>query len=126
MAFEAALTCVSFPSSGNLASSQYLFCNVNSSGLLEVNTTAGGVVDGVLQDAPGATGREGSLALLSAGGISKVVAGGNITAGGNVSSSNAGKAVASTTNAAILGKALEAGADGRIISVAIGYRGASA
>lgn len=74
---------------------------------------------GVLQDAP----TSGQPANVAIGGLSKVLAGGTITAGQLVGTDNAGKAVAivagTDTTQYILGRAITGGASGEYISVLV-------
>ena len=57
--------------------------------------------------------------VLPQSGTMKVKCGGNISIGGYVTADSAGKAIATTTAGdMVIGRALEAGADGRIIEIA--------
>lgn len=81
----------------------------------EVDLTGdGALAHGVVYNKP-AAGEAAAVQLL--GGILRVEAGGTIAAGANVASNAAGEAVTATAGEVILGEALEAGADGQIISV---------
>ena len=86
---------------------------VNSSGQLAL-PSAGGDVDGILQDKPNAVGVEAQLGIL---GVSKLTVGAaGVTAGDLIQTDAAGKAVtAATTGHKILGKALATGAAGVVI-----------
>ena len=107
--------------SGDLSTHQFKFMVVNSSGQIALNTTAGGVVDGVLQDKPTAAGHAATVAFS---GVSKVVASAAITQGALISSTATGKAVTATTGEAVKGRALEsAGADGDLIAVLLDTTG---
>jgi hypothetical protein len=105
MAVENLGKCVTVPSSGDLSSAKYKFVTVNSSG--QVATTGDGAqADGVLQNDPGAAGR--AATVMVGVGISKVVAGGTVTRGGDVGSDSSGRAVDAASGDAIVGQALEA------------------
>ena len=104
----------------DLTGSQFLFCVINSSGKAVVNTTAGGICDGVLQNKPDTD--EG--ATVKPRGVSKVKAGGAVAAGSLVASSAAGKAAVATAGQEVQGRALEAAtADGDLIAVSLDTSG---
>ncbi len=116
MAFEQNLQCVSVPAGSDLSTKQYLFVNVNSSSQLAVSG-AGGQGIGVLQDKPNAAGVAGNVAI---GGISKVVAGGTVTAGSLVAADSAGKAVNAASGDIALGKAITGTTtSGEIVSIIV-------
>lgn len=83
---------ISLPASGDISANQYLFVSLNSSGQVQV---AGANVScvGVQQDKPSAAGRATQVRVF---GITKVVAGGSITANDKVASDGSGKAVKAT------------------------------
>lgn len=91
--------------------------SVNNSGKAEVaaNTTSGGKIMGVLQNKP----KSGEAADVMVVGVTKMVAGAAVTAGVNVMSDAAGKAIlAATTGSTMIGIALStAGGAGEIIDV---------
>jgi hypothetical protein len=107
--------------SGDLSSDQYKFVNISATGAA-VNTTLGGVVDGVLQDAPDAINRAATVAFS---GVTKVVAGAAVVKGARVMSNATGLAItAATTGSHIKGTALEAaGASGDIIAILLDTQG---
>ena len=82
----------SFPASGDLSADQHLFVSLNGSSQLAV-AGANVSVLGVLQDAPSAATREGTVRCF---GITKVVAGGTVTVNDKVASDASGKAVKAT------------------------------
>jgi hypothetical protein len=116
MSKEAVLHSRTFPASADLSTKQYLFCLVNSSGKLAVNTSAGGRCHGVLQNNPSADGQAGQLAIL---GTTKVQCAGSFNPGDPVTSNNAGKAVIAATGNKVLGFAEEAGASGQIAAICL-------
>jgi len=121
MAYEGNIRTVpGIVASGDLSAAQYLFVVLGSSGAA-VNTSAGGIVDGVLQDKPSAAGY---AATVACSGVSKVKASTTINKGALVTSTNAGKAVTATTGQTVAGRALEAaGADGDLIAVLLDTSG---
>jgi hypothetical protein len=102
MAFEDPGKCVTLPASGDLSASQYCFVKLSGGSIALCSTGQEAV--GVLQDDPAASGRGGSVML---NGITKVKAGGTLTASQNVGSDSSGRAITPATGAYILGKVLE-------------------
>ena len=98
----------------SLATYQYSFVKINSSGLLAL-PSAGGYAVGVLQDKP-AAGDPGAVCFP--GDITKVVVGsGGFSAGGDVSTDASGHAIAGASGDYVLGIALEAGVNGSIANI---------
>lgn len=122
MAYEESAIMVTLPANGDLASQQFKFVKLNSSGRLVANGLGEAAV-GVLQDDPRAAGRAGAVAI---GGIVKVKAEGTIAAGADVASDADGGAVAATTGQIVLGTAVTGGASGEIISMLFHPRNAKA
>ncbi|NJK32191.1 MAG: hypothetical protein HC927_07165 [Deltaproteobacteria bacterium] len=94
--------------------------------LLKAHSTAGQLVSCAAGDPIVAILLEGNtsgkpikVAWVGGSSIVKVRAGGNITAGANVAAGTAEAVTTSTAGHYVLGYALEAGADNRIISVAV-------
>lgn len=112
MSTEQILSALSVPASADLSASQHCAVVINSSGLLAVATAAKNI-DGILQDKPAAINRAG---LIACSGITKAKGGGNFSAGGLLEVGTGGKLVALASGTAIA-KALEDGADGRIVRV---------
>jgi hypothetical protein len=104
----------------DLSSSQYLFGIINSSGVVVVNTSAGGVVDGVIQDDPDTAGFAVTLECL---GVTRCVAGGTVTQGDLIMSDAAGKGVTATTTNYFRGRALTAAASGEIFALQLSPMG---
>lgn len=71
------------------------------------------------------TGVSGDAVGVVTEGRVKVVAGGTVTAGGNVASDANGEVVNAATNDIILGTALEAGVDGQVVTIQF-YQGGNA
>lgn len=115
MAYEGTLRSIpGLEASADLSTKQFYLIDIGATGAA-VNTTAGGIVDGVLQNKPNAAGQEANVAFS---GVSKVVAGAAITRGARVASDANGKVVAAVSTDHVCGTALEAAtADGDIISV---------
>jgi hypothetical protein len=96
------------------ASYQYRCVVVDSTGRVARNTSAGGVVYGVLQNDPILN----AAATVMLDGATKMRAGTAIAAGAKVMSDSAGRAVTATTGLAIIGTCLlAAAAEGEIITV---------
>jgi hypothetical protein len=116
MAWEQQLRSISALASANLSASQFCFVVIDSNGNIAL-PAAGGDADGILQDNPNALGVAGTIGIL---GVSKVVVGsGGVAAGALVATDASGNAVTATTGNKILGRALQAGAQGDIIPVLI-------
>ena len=98
----------------SLASYQFSFVKIDTSGLLAL-PSAGGYAVGVLQDAP-AAGSPGAVCFP--GDITKVMCGaGGFNAGGDVATDASGYAVAATSGHYALGIALEAGVNGSLADI---------
>lgn len=119
MAIEHTLGTVSLVAGADLSAKQYTFVKTNTSGKV-VSSGDGERGVGVVQDKPTAD----KATMIATSGISKVLCGGNITNGAAVTSDANGRAVAATTGKQIMGFALEAGANNRIISVLLDRSGA--
>ena len=112
---------LSRPASGDLSSYQYYFVTVNSSGQL-ARTGDGARADGILQTQPGAQGRAGTY--RPAGTESFVVAGASFTAGDELGSDSAGRAVTGATDDVMNALALEdASGAGSIVRCLVRDRG---
>lgn len=120
---QESLQCISLPAHASMASSQYLFVNVNSDGEAYVQTSDGGEVVGVNQDKQSNVGSPVAVAFA---GVTQVVAGGVIVAGASVSVNTAGKAITAASTDLRHGKALTAAAaSGDIIRVLLFPNGAA-
>lgn len=112
MAYTEQATSVTLIAGADLRTHQFKFVTVASDGEVEL-TADDGLADGVLMNAP----NTGEAATVAIGGIVKVKCGANVTRGGLVGSGANGAAKNVDTNAAPLARALETGANGRVISV---------
>jgi hypothetical protein len=119
MAIQEAVISITLPAAADLRTHQYKFVEVNGDGRVAL-VADDGHADGVLLNDP----NTGEAAIVAISGVAKVKCGAAVTRGGNVSSGANGAAKNTDTNAAILGTALETGADGRIISIIFHPRGA--
>jgi len=116
MAFDNSVQSVSLPAAADLSAAQFKLVTVNSSGNAAV-AGATSLVVGVLQNKPDAAGKAATVAYA---GVSKVVAGGSITAGARVTADANGAAVAAASAGdAVLGVALAGAASGDLIPVLI-------
>lgn len=126
MAYEGAQNRLPGIESGALAlsASQFKFVQLDTAGRAVVAATAGqmGVV-GVLQSKPAASGEPVTIAF---NGVTKVVTGSALTAGGKITTDATGAAIsaAATSTQKILGRALEAAtAAGAIIAMVFQQEG---
>lgn len=126
---------VSLPAGADLTTKQFLAIKVNSSAQAVV-AGAGEFAVGILQNKPGS----GQAATVAYGGISKAIAGGNVTAGQTLAADatgklvNAAEAVTDTTNTSatdaliasnVIGVALASGVSGDVIPVLVLMAGAT-
>lgn len=101
----------------DLSAKQFFIAQLSAAGLLEVGEGATDLLVGVLQDGAVA-GQAGTYRFI---GTTKVKAGGPIGIGAYVTSDANGKAVATTTNGAVvIGRALEAADTDDIIEIQLG------
>lgn len=114
MAKEESLQKISLPVAADYSASQYCFGSIDSNGRFALVSLSGSQADGVLQDKPDAQDKIGCIGIS---GVTKAKAGGSFSAGDLVMANNAGKVVLATSGSAVVGVALDAGADGRIVSV---------
>ena len=121
MAYEGTLSTVpGVVASADLSTHQFKFMTLSSTGAA-LNTTAGGMCDGVLQNKPNALGVAASVAFS---GVSKVVAGAAVAKGARVMSNATGKAITGVATNIGVGRALEAAAaDGDLIAVLLDTKG---
>jgi hypothetical protein len=127
---------VSLPAGADLTTKQFLAIKVNSSAQAVV-AGAGEFAIGILQNKPAS----GQAATVAYGGISKALAGGNVTAGMTVAADSTGKlvnaaeAVVNTSDAGaasdavvasnVIGVALASGVSGDVIPVLVLSAGAT-
>ena len=90
---------------GPQGSGQYLLVNISAARTVALNTSAGGICYGVLQNAPAA----GQAAAVAIGGITKVVVGAAVTAGQELQSDTNGRAITFSSGRKV-GMALESAA----------------
>lgn len=120
MGYELGKQSATFPSSGDLSASLWRGMKIDSAGRAAVAASGDSGFIGVLQNKPAAIDRE---AVLTHGGITKMEAGGAITAGAPISTDADGKAVAVASGEPSFGTAVEAAAaDGDIIPVLLKNR----
>lgn len=127
---------ISLPAAADLSTKQFYAIKVDSNGKAAVAST-GEFCAGILQNKPGS----GQAATVAYGGISKAIAGGNVTAGMTVAANSDGKVVnaaeavvdTSNTGAAadaviasnVIGVALATGVSGDVIPVLVLMAGAT-
>lgn len=118
MAYIEHVTSVTLNAGADLRTHQFKFVSVDSSGTVAL-TANDAHADGVLLNAP----NTGEAAEVAIAGIVKVECGAVVTRGGDVASGANGEAKDAATASAVLGTALETGADGRVISILFHPRG---
>lgn len=125
MSFEEGLRSISIPANADLSTKQYFFVKLtNSSGVGQAAVTGDGEsAIGVLQNKPDAAGE---VATVGVRGVSKVMAGGTITAGNPVASDANGEAVVAATGDIVLGTAINSAIDGDTFPVLLDSRNAVA
>jgi len=126
MSFERIDRVETFEAAADLSAKQFYIMKLASATTINVADSAA-VAIGVLQDKP-KSGEQGNVAMIGAGGISRVVSDGSgtaIAAGDRVKANASGKAVkAATDKDRAIGLAREASsADGTIIAVDFGFAG---
>jgi len=114
-------TCVTLEAGADLSSNQFHFVTMDSDGQLSVSTDGAASI-GVLLNDPAAAGRAAEVCI---GGLTRVEAGGTVTAGAAVASNSTGEAITAGTDDIILGTAVTGGADGEVISIVFQPRGAA-
>lgn len=115
---------ISIPAAADLSTKQYRFVTIDSSGNAAVSTR-GQLSAGVLQDNPAAAARPARIRTVS-GSVTKVVAGGTITAGqAIVSDANGAGVNASSADNNFMGIALASASSGDIFAMLLQPRGLS-
>lgn len=120
MAKEEQLRSITLAAGADLSAKQFYFVEVNSSGAAVLAGDGENAV-GVLQNDP----TSGNAATVGFFGVTKVKAGGTVTAGGFVASDTNGKAVTAATGDIILGTFLEGGVSNDLVSILFHPRGAA-
>jgi hypothetical protein len=119
MAYDLSMVVITLPAHADYTAKQYRFMSVNSSGRAQT-TGDGARADGVLQGKPNAQDQAADVCVA---GISKVFSGGSFTAGDLLAADTNGDAVAAASGDAVLGVALENGADNQLVSVLLKLQG---
>ncbi len=121
MSFEIAGFTYTREAAADLSAKQFLFMQIDTDGEVDIAAGQGQVCDGVLQNKPSAQGQAASIMQT---GISKVKAGETIGDGILCTTGADGRCEIALMGDIVLGKTLEAGADGEIIAVLL-YGGGS-
>lgn len=109
------------PAAGDLSALQFRGMVIDSNGRASQQTSAGGRIDGVLQNKPAAIDRS---ATLVKSGETKFVAGAAITRGADLAVDTSGRVVTAATGNRRVGVAMQAaGAAGDVIEVLLGNDG---
>lgn len=93
MGYSEILTNITLEAGQDLSTKQYKFMTLASDGQIDPTAAAGGKAIGVLQNKPNAAGKAATVTVF---GVSKMVAGGNVSAGALIKSDANGNAVAAT------------------------------
>jgi hypothetical protein len=117
--YQENLSVVTLEAGQDLSTRQFCCVTVAADGQIDP-TGAGALVDGILQNNPSTVGEAATVAL---GGISRVLAGGNITTGDLLASDANGRAVTATSGQEIFGKALGPGVNNQVIPVLLKFSG---
>lgn len=115
MAYEIPSQNITLEASGDLSTDQYKAVVVDSVGQLAL-AGAGAQAIGILQNKPDDAGSDGSVMTY---GVTKGELGGTVTAGDSVASDASGTLVTSSVDEYIVGIALEGGAAGEVVPVAL-------
>jgi hypothetical protein len=118
MAVQEAVTSITLPAGADLRNHQYKFVEVDANGAV-VLVGNNNHADGVVLNNP----NTGEAAIVGISGVLKVACGAAVARGGNVGSGANGAAKTAATASAVLGTALETGANGRVISILFHPRG---
>lgn len=120
MAYMENIKTATYEAGESLAAKQYYFVKLSAGKV--VLATDGSDAIGILLNTP-ASGEAATVALIDGAGKCKILCGGTIAQDAYVASDGNGKAITAATSDVILGQALEAGASGRYITIALGHRG---
>jgi len=117
MAFVNEEQLFSIKAGADLSSLQHYIVKLGSTeDTIEKSTAASDAILGVLQNKP----TSGQMASVAVGGITKVIAGGSVSAGNLVTADSNGKAIATTSGGDhVLGMALQAASTGDIFAIEI-------
>lgn len=119
MAYEQDGSVRSYPAGADLSAHQWKGVVLDAAATVQLATTAGGRIDGVLQD-PVVAGQGATFKIRD---ISRVLAGASFAAGALLAVQADGRFAAATAGQHIVAKARQAGAAGRIVSAELGYFG---
>lgn len=124
MAYEGDLKIIpGLVAAADLSAKQHTAIVIDSNGKAAANTTAGGPVQGVLQDKPDAADKSASVAYS---GVTKCVIGAAVAKGDLVQSDTSGRAIPTAATKFFFGTALEGASNaGEIISVLLSPTGYS-
>jgi len=103
----------------DLSGSQYRIVKVTADKQVNLGSSAGETVLGVLQNDP----KSGEAALVRTGGVSKVVAGGTLSAGDKVQTDANGAAITALTGDFTVGQVLIGAASGEIATILVSPSG---
>lgn len=123
MAYEEILQSITLEADADLSTHQYRFMEVSGVHNCGTVSASGQRVLGVLQNKPDASGAAATVAVH---GVSKVEAGGTVTAGDEIATDASGKAVTAASGTQSVGVALTSGTSTELIAVLIQPRGSVA
>ncbi len=106
--------------SADLSAKQYYIVDISGDGTVAAASSAGQMALGVLQNDP----ESGQVALVRVSGVTKIKVGsGGLTAGDGVQAASDGTAITASTGDYVIGLALNTGAEGALVPVALGIGG---
>lgn len=111
------LVSVTLEAGSDLSSDIYKFVELASDEQVDVVSSAGGNAIGVLINEPEGAGHAATVVVA---GIVRVQAGATVAAGDKVQANASGLAITATTGDHVLGRAINGGASGELISVLLG------
>jgi len=125
MAYKECCKAITVIAAAALTGKNYHFAAFDNAGKVNVVSSSGGAVDGIIGHPAEAADRAATM-VVPDGGVAMVILGATVTAGAKVMSDANGKAITATAGNPIYGVALEAGAADEVVPVQFNYKGDAA
>lgn len=122
MAQKQALHTLSLTAGADLSAHQFKFVDIVSEYAVNIGSTAGALMTGVLLNQP----KQGEAAIVAIGGMTKILLGATVAPGAEIACSAASTASTATSGQQILGKCVEGGAVNNVGSFVFQPSGAKA